>query len=81
MAGVVIYRRPISVEEAEQQFDLLFDEYFKDDFGFHAQGLCFASGSRSEQEEDFKVILDGGSPGMRSLIFLFIKINHIHIHV
>lgn len=63
MAGVVIYRRPISVEEAEQQFDLLFDEYFKDDFGFHAQGLCFASGSRSEREEDFKVILDGGSPG------------------
>ena len=69
MAGVVIYRRPISVEEAQQQFDLLFDEYFKDDFGFHAQGLCFASGSRSEREE---VILDGGSPGMRSLI-LYLK--------
>ena len=60
MASKLIHR-PISVEKAEQQFDLLFDEYFKDEpygktlrsQGFKNTGNVLESGTAGTESDNF----------------------------
>ncbi len=61
MASALMSRRPISIAAAEQQFDLLFDEYLKDDFDLELQGLVMVSESGPELRVDR---LESGSAGI-----------------
>ena len=61
MASALMSRRPISIAAAEQQFDLLFDEYLKDDFDLELQGLVMVSENGPESRVDR---LESGSAGI-----------------
>jgi hypothetical protein len=63
MASALMPRRSISVAAAEQQFDLLFDEYLKDDFDLKPQGLVMVSESTPEISVS-RDRLESGSAGI-----------------